>query len=126
MNQIARSRVVERLSTAEFEQLSADEQNNHVQDALAALRDSIPHQEADAGAFIDLRLYVQELAQWAPTDVEGLWPLYRAGIENRASEIHAAFQEALDSGSLSPAQAQFAKNCLQAEGRLVGLADEYI
>jgi hypothetical protein len=51
---------------------------------------------------------------------------YRAGIESNASEIHAAFQEALDGGSLSPAQAQFAKNCLQAERRLVELADECV
>ncbi len=51
---------------------------------------------------------------------------HRAGIESKASEIHAAFQEALDSGSLSPAQAQFAKNSLQAERRLIDLADEYL
>jgi hypothetical protein len=117
---------VDRLSRAEFEQLSADEQNKHVEDALTALRESIPHRGAAAGAFIDVRLYVQELAGWAPTEVQRLWPLHRAGIESHASEIHAAFQEALDSGSLSPAQAQFATNCLQAERRLVDLADEYI
>jgi hypothetical protein len=39
---------------------------------------------------------------------------------------HAAFREALDSGSLSPAQAQYAQNCLQAAERLVNLADDYI
>jgi len=37
---------VERLSKVEFEQLSADEQSEHVQDALAALRKSIPHSAA--------------------------------------------------------------------------------
>jgi hypothetical protein len=116
----------ERLSRAEFEQLSADEQSEHVQDTLAALRKCIPHSAAEAGAFIDVRLYVQELAGWAPTEVERLWPLHRAGIESHASDIHAALQEALDSASLSPAQAQFAKNSLQAERRLVDLADEYI
>jgi hypothetical protein len=119
-------RVVERLSRAEFEQLSADEQGRHVDDALAALRESIPHSGAAAGAFIDCRLYVQELVGWAPTDVQRLWPFHRPGIERSASEIHAALQDALDSGSLSPAQAQFAKNALQAERRLVDLADEYI
>jgi hypothetical protein len=117
---------VERLSRAEFEQLSADEQNKHVQGTLAALRESIAHRGAAVGAFLDVRVYVQELVEWAPTEVERLWPLYRAGIESNASEIHAAFQEALDSGSLSPAQAQYAKNCLQAARRLVDLADEYI
>jgi hypothetical protein len=54
MNQFAGSRVVEQLSRAEFEQLSVDEQNKHVQDALAALRESIPHSRTEAGAFIDL------------------------------------------------------------------------
>jgi hypothetical protein len=117
---------VNRLSRIEFEQLSVDEQNEHVEDALAALRDSIPDSGAAAGAFIDARLYVQEVAEWAPTGIERLWPLYRARIESNASEIHAALQGALDSGSLSPQQAQFAKNCLQAERRLVDLADEYI
>jgi hypothetical protein len=117
---------MERLSRAEFEQLSADEQNKHVQDTLAALRESIPHREAAVGAFLDVRFYVQELAEWAPTEVGRLWPFYRPEIERHASEIHAAFQEALDSGSLSPAQAQYAKNCLQAARRLVELADEYI
>jgi hypothetical protein len=117
---------VERLSRAEFEQLSADEQNKHCQDTLAALRESIPHSGAAAGAFLDVRLYVQELVEWAPTDVQRLWPFYRPGIERYHSEIHASFQEALDSGSLSPAQAQYAQNCLQAERRLVDVADEYL
>jgi hypothetical protein len=118
--------IVERLSRVEFEQLSADEQNEHVADTLAALRGSIPHSGAAAGAFIDVRLYLQELLEWAPTEVERLWPFYRAGIESGADEIHAALEEALDSGALSPAHAQFAKNALQAERRLVDLADEYI
>ena len=118
--------IVEPLSRVEFEQLSADEQNEHVQDALTALRAGIPQSGAAAGEFIDVRLYVQELAEWAPTHVERLWPLHRAGIESHAAEIHAAFQEALDSGSLSPAQAEFARNALQAERRLVDVADEYI
>ena len=117
---------MERLSRSEFEQLSADEQNEHVQDTLAALRDSVPHSGADAGAFLDVRFYVQELAGWSPAEVQRLWPVYRTEIERHASDIHAAFQEALDSGSLDPAQAQYATNCLQAEGRLIGLADEYI
>jgi hypothetical protein len=64
---------VEPLSRDEFDQLSADEQNEHVQDTLVALRESIPHRGADVGAFIDVRLYVQELVEWAPTDVERLW-----------------------------------------------------
>jgi hypothetical protein len=117
---------VERLSRVEFEQLSADEQSEHVQDTLAALRKSIPHSAADAGAFIDVRLYVQELVGWAPTEVGRLWAFHRAGIESNASEIHAAFQEALDTGSLSPGQAKLAKNSLEAEKRLVDLADEYL
>ena len=115
MNQFAGSRVVEQLSRAEFEQLSGEEQSNHVQDALAALRESIPHSRTEAGAFIDLRLYVQELAEWAPTEVQRLWPFHRPAIESNANEIHAAFQAALDSGSLSPPHAQFATNSLQAE-----------
>ncbi len=119
-------RVVERLSKAEFDQLSADEQKQHVQDTLVALGASVPHRGADAGAFLDVRLYVQELAGWAPVEVERLWPWYRTEIERNAGEIHAAFQEALDSGSLSPAQALYAKNSLEAEKRLVDLADEYI
>ena len=118
--------IVEQLSRVEFEQLSADEQSEHVQDTLTALRMSIPQSGAAAGAFIDLRLYVQDLAEWAPTEVETLWPLHRAGIESHADEIHAAFQEGLDSGSLSPAQAQFASASLQASARLIGLADEYL
>ena len=116
---------VERLSRVEFEQLSPVEQNEHVQGTLTALRLSIPQSGADAGAFIDVRLYVQELAGWAPTQIERLWLLHCAGIENRAGEIHAAFQEALDSGSLSPAQAEFARTALQAEARL-DLANEYL
>jgi len=40
--------------------------------------------------------------------------------------MHAAFRQALDSGSLSPAQAQFAKHALEAARRLVDVADEYI
>jgi hypothetical protein len=118
--------LVERLSTAEFEQLSADEQSKHVQDTLAALRDSVPHSGADAGTFLDVRFYVQKLAGWSPAEVQRLWPWYRTEIERHAGDIHAAFQEALDSGSLDPAQAQYAKNCLQAAERLVELADEYI
>jgi hypothetical protein len=117
---------VEPLSRAEFEQLSADERSDHVQNALTALRESIPHDGAAAGPFIDRRLYVQELLDWAPTDVQRLWPLHRPGIERNADEIHAAFRQALDSGSLSPAQAQFAKDALEAERRLVDVADEYI
>jgi hypothetical protein len=53
---------VERLSRVEFEQLSADEQNEHVEATLRALRLAIPHSGASAGAFIDVRLYLQELA----------------------------------------------------------------
>jgi hypothetical protein len=117
---------VERLSKAEFDQLSADEQNQHVQDTLSGLRASVPHRGADAGAFLDVRLYVQELAGRAPAEVQRLWPWYRIDIERNAGDIHAAFQEALDSGSLSPAQALYAKKCLRAEERLVDLADEYI
>ena len=117
---------VERLSRVEFEQLSADEQNEHIQDTFAALRVSIPHSGAAAGAFIDVRLYVQEIVQWAPAEVERLWPFYRAGIESDAGEIHEAFQEALDSGSLGPEQAQFATTCLQAARQLVDLSDEYM
>jgi len=43
---------VERLSRVAFEQRSADDLSEHVQDTLAALRKSIPHSAADAGAFI--------------------------------------------------------------------------
>ena len=117
---------MEPLSRVEFEQLTADEQEEHVQKALTALRLSIPQSGDSAGAFIDVRLYVQELAGWAPAKVEALWPLHRAGIESRAGEIHAAFQEALDSGSLSPEHAQFARNHLVAEARPIDLADEYL
>jgi hypothetical protein len=45
---------VERLSRAEFAQLSADEQSERVQETLAALRESIPHRGADVGAFLDV------------------------------------------------------------------------
>lgn len=113
-------------SRAEFDQLSADEQEEHVHNTLTALRLSIPHSGADAGAFIDARLYVQELAGWAPAKMEALWPLHRAGIERHADDIHAAFQEALDGGSLGPVQAQFARNHLIAEARPIDLADDYI
>lgn len=119
-------RTPERLSRVEFEELSPVERDEHVQGALTALRVSVPQSGADAGVFIDVRLYVQELAGWAPTEVATLWPLHRAGIESHAGEIHAAFEEALDSGSLSPAQTEFARNCLRAEARLIGLADEYL
>ncbi len=51
---------------------------------------------------------------------------HRAGIEDRAREIHAAFHEALDNGALSPSQAQFARNHLVAEARPIDLADEYL
>jgi hypothetical protein len=71
-------------------------------------------------------VYVQELVEWAPAEVERLWPLSRAEVERKVSEIHAAFQEALDSGSLSPEQAQYAENGLKASRWLVELADEYI
>jgi hypothetical protein len=115
----------DRLSRIEFEQLSADEQSDHVEAALTALRLSIPHSGASAGAFIDVRLYVQELAGWAPTKVERAWLLHRAGIERESAAIQAAFQEALDSGSLTPAQAQYARTCLGAGRQLYDLADEY-
>jgi hypothetical protein len=117
---------VEQLSRAEFEQLSVDDRREHLQNTLTALRQSLPQNGDAAGTFIDARLYVQELAEWAPAEMEALWPFHRAGIEDRAPEIHAAFQEALDSGSLSPAQAQFAKQHLVAEARPVDGADEYI
>ena len=81
---------LERLSRVEFEQLSADEQSEHVGAALRALRMSIPHSGASAGAFIDVRLYVQELAGWAPSRVGALWPLHRAGIESKARPIDLA------------------------------------
>ena len=115
----------ERLSRVEFEQLSADEQSEHVEATLSALRMSIPHSGASAGAFIDVRLYLQELAGWAPTKVERSWLFHRAGIESESGEIQAAFQQALDSGSLTPAQAQYATNCLGAGRQLYDLADEY-
>lgn len=86
----------------------------------------MPHSGADVAAFLDIRLYVQELAGWAPAEVVRLWPWYRTAIERNASDIHAAFREAVDSGSLSPPQAVYAKNCLQAAERLVDLSDEYI
>ena len=117
---------MERLSRAEFEQLSSAEQTKHVQDALGALRESVPHDGADVAAFLDARFYIQELAGWVPAEVQRLWPWYRTEIERNADDIHAAFQDALDSGSLSPAQALYAKSCLQAARQLVDLADEYI
>jgi hypothetical protein len=116
---------VEPLSRVEFDQLSGEEQSEHVAAALTALRMSIPHSGASAGAFIDVRLYVQELAGWAPAKVEGSWLIHRAGIESESSEIQAAFQQALDSGSLTPTQAQYARKCLGAGRQLYDLADEY-
>ena len=116
---------LERLSRIEFEQLSPDEQSEHVEATLTALRLSIPHSGASAGAFIDVRLYVQELAGWAPTKVERSWLLNRAGIERESGEIQAAFQQALQSGSLTPTQAQYARTCLGAGRQLYDLADEY-
>jgi hypothetical protein len=92
----------------------------------AALRESIPHRGAAVGAFLDVRFHVQDLVEWAPAEVERQWPWYRTEIERNANDIHAAFREALDSGSLSPAKALYAKNSLQAAERLVNLADEYI
>jgi hypothetical protein len=118
--------IVERLSRAEFEQLSAAERTGYVQNTLTGLQESIPHGGAAAAAFIELRLHIQELGEWAPTDVVGLWPLHRAEIERNAGEIHAAFEDALASGSLSPAHAQFAKSALEAERQLVDVADEYL
>jgi hypothetical protein len=114
------------MTRAEFEQLSADDQNSHVEDALVALRESVPHGGPAVGAFLDVRFHVQELAEWAPAEVQRQWPWYRTDIERNSDDIHAAFREALDSDSLSPAQALYAKNCLQAAERLVNLSDEYI
>ena len=124
--EVLTSTTLEQLSRPEFEQLSADERREHVQNTLTALRQGIPQSGATAGAFIDARLYVQELAGWAPAEIEALWPFHRAGIEDRAGDIHAAFQEALDNGSLTPAQAQFAKQHLVAEARPIDGADEYL
>ena len=118
-------RIVEPLSKVEFDRLSVDQQSQHVQDTLAALQESIPQTGAAAGMFIDIRLYVQELLEWVPTQVERLWPLHSAGIEGSSEEILAAFQEALDSGSLSPAQAEFAEASLQAARGPADLYDEY-
>jgi len=115
----------ERLSRVEFEQLTADEQRDHVEATLTALRLSIPHSGESAGAFIDVRLYVQELAGWAPAKVERSWLIHRAGIESHRDEIQAAFQQALDSGSLTPTQEQYARACLGAGRQLYDLADEY-
>ena len=115
----------ERLSRVEFEQLSADEQSEHVEATLTALRLSIPHSGASAGAFIDVRLYLQELAGWAPTNVERAWLLHRAGIERESGAIQAAFQQALESDSLTPTQAQYARACLGAGRELYDLTDEY-
>ena len=117
---------MERLSRGEFEQLSADDQNKHVEETLTALRESIPHGGAAVGAFLDVRFHVQELAEWAPAEVQRLWPWYRTDIERHSDDIHAAFREALDSGSLSPPHALYAKNCLIAAEQLVNVADEYI
>ena len=116
---------VQRLSRVEFGQLSADEQSEHVEATLSALRMSIPHDGASAGAFIDVRLYLQELAAWAPTKVERSWLVHRAGIESESGEIQTAFQQALASGSLSPTQAQYATKCLGAGRQLYDLADDY-
>ena len=116
---------VERLSRVEFEQLSADERSEHVEATLTALRLSIPHSGASAGAFIDVRLYVQELVGWAPTIVQRSWLLHRAGIESESGAIRAAFQQALEGGSLTPTQAQYARTCLGAGRQLYDLADEY-
>ena len=116
---------LERLSRVEFEQLSADEQSEHVEATLSALRMSIPRSGASAGAFIDVRLFVQELAGWAPTKVERSWLLHRAGVESESGAIQAAFQQALESGSLTPTQAQYARTCLGAGRQLYDLADEY-
>jgi hypothetical protein len=91
------SPAVERLSRDEFEQLSPDQRSDHVHNTLTALRQSIPDDAAAVGPFIDVRLYVQELVEWAPTDVERLWPMHRSQIESSAGEIDAAFQEALAS-----------------------------
>ena len=106
----------ERLSRVEFEDLSADGQSEHVEATLTALQLSIPHSGESAGAFIDVRLYVQELAGWAPTKVERSWHIHRAGIESESGEIQAAFQQALDSDSLTPTQAHYARKCLGAGG----------
>jgi hypothetical protein len=116
---------VQPLSRVEFEQLSADEQSEHVEATLSALRMSVPHSGASAGAFIDVRLYLQELAGWAPTQVEQSWLFHRAGIESESGAIQAAFRQALDSGSLTPTQAQYATKCLGAGRQLYDLADEY-
>jgi hypothetical protein len=117
---------VERLSRGEFEQLSADEQKKHCEDTLAALRESIPHSGDAVGVFLDVRFHVQDLAEWAPAQVERLWPFYGPAIERHADDIHAAFREALDSGSLSPPHALYAKNSLIAAEQLLNPADEFI
>ena len=117
---------MERLSRGEFEQLSADEQNKHVEETLTALRESIPRDGAAVEVFLDVRFHVQELAEWAPEEVERLWPFYRTGIERHAEDIHAAFREALDSGSLSAPHALYAKNSLIAAEQILNPADDYI
>jgi hypothetical protein len=117
---------VERLSRGEFEQLPADEQSKHVEETLAALRESIPRGGAAVEAFLDVRFHLQELAEWAPAEVQRLWAWYRTDIERHADDIHAAFREALDSGSLSPPHALYAKNSLIAAEQLLNPADEYI
>jgi hypothetical protein len=120
------SPAVERLSRDEFDRLSPDKQSDHVQESLTALRQSIPHDAAAVGPFIDARLYVQELLEWAPAEVERLWPMHRSQIESNAGEINAAFREALAGDALNPAHAQFARDALQASERLLDPADEYI
>lgn len=120
------SPAVERISRDEFDRLSPDKRGDHVQESLTALRQSIPHDAAAVGPFIDARLYVQELLEWAPAEVERLWPMHRSQIESNAGEINAAFREALAGESLSPAHAQFARDALQASERLLDPADEYI
>ena len=117
---------MERLSRGEFEQLTANEQTKHVEETLAALRESIPHGGATVEAFLDVRFHVQELAEWKPTEVQRLWAWYRTDIERHADDIHAAFREALDSGSLSPPHALYAKNSLIAAEQILNPADEYI
>jgi hypothetical protein len=117
---------VERLSRGEFEQLPADEQSKHVEETLAALRESIPHGGAAVEAFLDVRFHVQDLAEWAPAEVQRLWPFHRTDIERQADDIHAAFREALDSGSLSTPHALYAKNSLIAAEQILNPADEYI
>jgi hypothetical protein len=58
--------------------------------------------------------------------VQRLWPFHRTDIERQADDIHAAFREALDSGSLSTPHALYAKNSLIAAEQILNPADEYI